>query len=63
MGCSTAPTVTVTWLPSAFTTGTCFSTAASVVPGTISVIFWPQHMTGTPLDFTKVIMFPQCSQT
>ena len=26
------------------------------------VIFCPQHMTGTPLDWRKVTIFPQCSQ-
>ena len=40
-------------------TGTCFSWAASVVPGTISSIFCPQHITGTPLSSTKAIIFPQ----
>ena len=40
-------------------TGTCFSWAASVVPGMISSIFCPQHITGTPLSSTKAIIFPQ----
>ena len=53
------PTVSVTFCPSTVTTGTCFSTAASVVLATSSCIFSPQHITGTPLLFTYAIILPQ----
>ena len=42
--------------------GTCFSRDASVVPGSIFVMFWPQHFTGTPELFTMAMILPQCSQ-
>ena len=62
MGCSTEPTWTDTRPPSTVTAGTCFSAAPSLVPGTSSVIFCPQHITGTPEAWTKVMMLPQWSQ-
>ena len=43
-------------------TGTCFSTAASVVPGTISLIGSSQQMTGTPMSLILVMILPQCLQ-
>ena len=39
-----------------------FSVAASVLPGMSSLIFSPQHITGTPLFSMKVMMLPQCLQ-
>ena len=39
-----------------------FSVAASVVPATSSVIFCPQHITGTPAFFTIAMILPQCPQ-
>ena len=38
------------------------STAASVVPGMISLIGSPQQMTGTPVSLTLAMMLPQCLQ-
>lgn len=43
-------------------TGRCFSTAASVVLGMISLIFSPQQTTGTPASFTLAMILPQCLQ-
>ena len=48
MGCSTLLTFTKISFPWADTTGTCFSEAPSLAPGTSSVMVWPQHITGTP---------------
>ena len=60
MGCSVLPTSTCTFEPSTRTTGTCFSTAASVVLAVSSVIFSPQHTSGTPASNGLMAMLPQC---
>ena len=66
LGLERYPLDVVLWqhgmLQGAVQTGTCFSTAASVVPGTISFIGSPQQMTGTPMSLILVMILPQCLQ-
>ena len=60
MGCSVLPTSTWTFAPSTVTTGTCFSTAASVVLAVSSAIGSPQHTSGTPASKGLTATLPQC---
>ena len=62
IGWAAAPTLTLTRFPSLSAVGKCFSADASVSPGIICRISWPQHIRGTPASLISPTILPQFRQ-